>query len=287
MTGTLFVAATPIGNLEEAAPRLSHVMQTVDIIAAEDTRHSRQLAQLLGCPVQGKWVSLHKFNEAGKIAPLLASLREGANVLLVSDAGTPCISDPGYLFVQAAAAEGIMVTPVAGPSAVTVAVSVSGFPAVPFIFVGFLPRKAQELAQLPVHVCPTVVFYESPKRVAASVEALSLVFPKAQLCLCNDLTKKFERIYRGTPAEVSQQLAENPYAQKGEYAGVLYVPNQGNPTEADGDTPALSPEAHLTDTMVKTGCSLKEAVAEAAKTSAFRKNELYDAALRLKNILGA
>ena len=277
-SGTLYVVATPIGNLADISRRAMEVLSAVDIIAAEDTRTSGNLLRQLGVTHRAKWVSHHKFNERARIEALLEALRQGQSVALLSDAGTPCISDPGYLLVRAAADEGLAVVGVPGPCAAVTALSVSGFPAEGFVFVGFLPRRPAEILPL---LAPgqTLVFYESPKRIAATTALLAQHFPEAALCLCNDLSKKFEQIYRGAPAAVLAALQANPHAEKGEYTCVAVLP----PKKSDAmDEAPLSLEALLVDAMVQTGGSLKEAIQ--ALSAQHGKNALYAASLRLKEL---
>ena len=293
MSGTLYIVATPIGNLEEITPRASQVLSEVDLIAAEDTRTTGLMLNLLNIET-AKLIAYHKFNENARQNLLLEKLRTGQNIALVSDAGTPCISDPGFMLVRTAADAGIPVVGISGPCAVTVALSVSGFPAEPFLFVGFLPRKTGAIVDvlMPLSLIhgPTLVFYESPKRIAATVELLAVNFPKILLCLCNDLTKKFERIYRGTPSEVLEALQANPHTEKGEYTCVAYLPAlsqedaSAEPEENAGSAPVL--ESLLVDTMIKSNCSIKEAIQILSSNIKDKsKKEIYAASLRLKELL--
>ena len=269
----LYVVASPIGNMEEITPRALQVLADVDIIAAEDTRNTGLLLSRLG--ISGKLTAYHKFNEASKQNFILEKLQAGQNVALISDAGTPCISDPGFLLVKAAADAGVEVTGISGPCAAILSLSISGFPAEPFTFLGFLPRKSGAILDVIPHG-QTVIFYESPKRITTTMELLKSHFPLCAVCLCNDLTKKFERIYRGSPAEVLEELTANPHSEKGEYTCVLSVPPQ---IIEDESAPSL--ESLLVDVMVKSSCSLKEAI----KAIDQPKNEVYAASLRLKELL--
>jgi len=275
MPGTLYVVASPIGNLEELSPRALKVLGEADIIAAEDTRTTGHMLGKFG--IKAKLVAYHKFNELARQNFILEKLKNGENIALVSDAGTPCISDPGYLLVRAAADEGFTVVGLSGSCAVTTAISVSGFPAEPFLFVGFLPRKDGAIIKTLSRDSQTIVFYESPRRVISTVELLAEFMPEASLCLCNDLTKKYERIYRGKPSEVLEELQSNPHAEKGEYTCVLYFCAIQQIEEA------TSLESQLIDIMVKSNCSLKEAIKNLSATKP--KNEIYAASLRLKERL--
>ena len=284
MPGKLYVVATPIGNLEDMSPRAARILAEADLVAAEDTRGSGLLLDRFG--VRAKLISCHKFNERARLEPLLHALLEGRSVALISDAGTPCISDPGSLLVAAAAEAGVEVVGVSGPCAAVTALSVSGFPCRHFTFVGFLPRVKKQLHQaLAAHAesgVPVLVAYESPNRILAAMAEIAQALPDSRVCLCNDLTKRYERVYRGGPAEVLQQLEQNPGAAKGEYTVVLYC--EAPPAAQEQAQAGLSPEAALTELVVTRGLSLKEAVAVLAETSGMPKKEAYAASLRLKRL---
>jgi len=284
----LYVVATPIGNLTDMTPRAVEILNMVDMIAAEDTRHSRPLLTHFG--IKTPLYSCHAFNEAGKAAFFVQAMREGKNVALISDAGTPCISDPGYLLIRAAAEAGLPVVPVCGASAVVAALSVSGFEASRFSFIGFFPRKPrlmeEQLNEINRRGEPTV-FYESPKRIMKTMQFLAAHAPGMQVCLCNDLTKKFERTYRGTPAEVAAQLSDNPSAEKGEYACVVNPAPLAAASDDNEDTAVLSLEAQLVDIMVQQACDIKTAAALLhAQPAAPPKKIIYAAMLRVKKLLG-
>lgn len=282
--GTLSLVGTPIGNLGDMSPRALETLQNADLIAAEDTRTTAMLLEKYGI-TGAKVLPNHKFNEQNAAAGFVRDLLAGKNVALVTDAGMPCVSDPGYLLVEAAVEAGISVTAVPGPCAAVTAVAVSGFNALSFAFYGFLPRTAGEIRKVLRRVekeySPLSVFYESPNRISDTVEIIGEVLPGCRVCVCNDLTKKFERIYRGSPAEVLSQLKSNPNADKGEY--VLLLENRK--TDVREEESKLSPEALLVDRMVKEGISAKEAVALLASEKVLPKRELYDAAVRLRELL--
>jgi len=282
--GTLSLVGTPIGNLGDMSPRAVETLKNADLIAAEDTRTTAMLLEKYGI-TGAKVLPNHKFNEGNAAYGFVQDLLQGRNVALVTDAGMPCVSDPGYLLVEAAVKAGITVTAVPGPCAAVTAVAVSGFNALSFAFYGFLPRTAGEIRKVLRRVekeySPLSVFYESPNRITDTVELVGEVLPGCRVCVCNDLTKKFERIYRGTPGEVLEQLKSNPNAAKGEY--VLLI-ERGKAEEGTG-AEKLSPEALLVDRMVKEGISSKEAVALLASEKVLPKRELYDAALRLRELL--
>jgi 16S rRNA (cytidine1402-2'-O)-methyltransferase len=284
MTGTLFIVGTPIGNLGDMSPRAVETLQNADLIAAEDTRTAAMLLEKFGI-TGAKILPNHKFNEGNAAYGFVQDLLQGKTIALVTDAGMPCVSDPGYLLVEAAVAAGVPVTAVPGPCAAVTAVAVSGFNALSFAFYGFLPRTAGDIRKVLRRVekeySPLSVFYESPNRITDTVELVGEVLPDFWVCVCNDLTKKFERIYRGTPEQVLEQLKSNPNASKGEYVLLL----ERSKTEQKEDTAKLSPEALLVDRMVKDGVSAKEAVALLTAEKVLPKRELYDAALRLRELL--
>lgn len=282
--GVLHVVAVPIGNLGDITARALETLESVDIIAAEDTRVS--LVLLRHFHIQTKIISYHKFNEQNKSDALILQMQAGASCALISDAGTPCISDPGAILVGKAVAAGIPVTGVPGPCALAAALSVAGFPINSFAFYGFFPKGAgviKALNYVKADSPNSAVFYESPLRIIDTIKAISTVFPNAQLCLCNDLTKKFELLYRGAPIVVLDALKKNPNAHKGEYTLVF---NKNTEIVEAGEV-ELSPEAILVDVMVANNCDLKTAVslAYSKHKRRFAKKELYSASLRLKNLL--
>ncbi|MCC6943071.1 MAG: 16S rRNA (cytidine(1402)-2'-O)-methyltransferase [Thermomicrobiales bacterium] len=205
--GTLYVVATPIGNLEDLSDRARRVLNEVALIASEDTRHTGLLLQRLGitCPQ----LSLHAFNEASRVSQLLEALSSG-DVALVSDAGTPGISDPGAMLVHEAAEAGFAVVPVPGPSALSAAMSISGFPASDVLFTGFLPRKAGERATRLRHALAlgvAVYFFEAPGRVVSTLRELAEIDPDRIVIVCRELTKLHEEIVRGSAACVAADFA--------------------------------------------------------------------------------
>jgi 16S rRNA (cytidine1402-2'-O)-methyltransferase len=284
-TGTLYVVATPIGNLSDMTPRAVQTLSEVDLVAAEDTRHSRTL--FAHFKIKTPLFSCHAFNEEKKGDFFIRALLEGKNVALICDAGTPCISDPGYRLIRLAADADIQIVPVCGANAAVGALSVCGFDATRFAFIGFWPRNKKEqeetLSRISLWAFP-VVFYESPKRIMKTLSSFQKPYPDTKICLCNDLTKKFERIYRGTPHEVTALLAENPDAQKGEYTCVvMFEPIDKN--EKIQPEPDISLEALLTDLMIKENCDLKTAAAYLHTLLPDKpKKEIYAATLRLKGL---
>lgn len=220
MSGTLYVVATPIGNLEDLTLRALRVLREVDLIAAEDTRRTRTLLTRFG--VTTPVTSYFEHNKRRKGPEIIRLLREGNSVALVTDAGTPGISDPGFLLVEEARAAEIRVVPVPGPSAVAAALSVAGTPADRFVFEGFLPtkrgRKTSRLAALR-DMEMTVVLYESPHRVLSTLEAIREVFGEVELVVARELTKQFEEIRRGSPSAHLAHFQER--AVKGEFTLVI------------------------------------------------------------------
>jgi len=263
-------------------------LQFVDKAAAEDTRHSRVLFTHFN--IKTPLHACHAFNEEKKGDFFVRLLLAGENIALISDAGTPCISDPGYRLISRAAQAGIEVVPVCGASAVVAALSVSGFDASQFTFIGFWPRKKKEQTEaiqaLITRQHPTV-FYESPQRITKTLAQLTEADPEALLCLCNDLTKKFERTYRGTACEISDEISENPNAKKGEYTCVILPTTikKAPPAEISSEGEALSLEAQLVDLMVRQDCDVKSAAQHLRdKFPKYSKKEIYGAMLRLKDL---
>ena len=216
----LFLVATPIGNLEDVTHRALRVLAEVDIVAAEDTRHTRRLLERYG--VAARLVSLFEHNERARVSKLLAELQAGRSVAVVTDAGSPAVSDPGYPLVRAAVEAGVPVVSIPGPSAVVAALQISGLPTDAFTFVGFLPvksaarrRRLESLAERP----ETIVAFESPHRIEACLEDLEAVWGERPIALARELTKLHEEVLRGTAAEVRAALV--PERRRGEMALVL------------------------------------------------------------------
>ena len=207
--GVLYVVATPIGNMGDFTARAVNVLGKVSLVAAEDTREARRIFTRYG--LQTSLTSFFEHNEVRKLPEILQYLEQGKNVALISDAGTPLISDPGYRLVRAAQERGIPVVPVPGPSAVMAALSVAGLPTDRFLFVGFLPRKAgkrrKELERLS-EVPYTLVLFESPHRLVKTLQDLGNTFGDRTVVLCRELTKAYEEILRGTPEELLETLED-------------------------------------------------------------------------------
>ena len=237
--GTLYVVATPIGRIVDISVRAVKVLEGVDLIAAEDTRRSYILLNILG--IRKEVISNQKFNEHRKTEQFLTALRDGKSIAVISDAGTPCISDPGNELIKRAIEEGFPVIPVPGACAAVSGVSASGFDLTSFMFCGFFPKenteRKEEGERILSGVTRTFIYYESPKRILKTVGYLAEKFPEARLCLCNDLTKTHERFYRGNTAEVAAELNANPNAEKGEFTLILEMP----PKKKDQDEEAAPP----------------------------------------------
>ncbi len=285
--GTLYIVATPIGNSQDMSPRGRKILSEVDIIAAEDTRRSMVLLGKL--EIRNKLVSNHKFNEYGKAKYFIGEMLAGKSVAVITDAGTPCISDPGNELIRAAVEAGIRVVGVPGCCAAVTALSISGFDLSSFMFYGFFPRENAErrrlLEKLRRGDTRTFALYESPKRIMELVEFFIDADAKCRMCLCNDMTKLHEMSFRGTPAEVREQLLAKGSYDKGEYAVIVeidedYVFNKVEHT--------VSAEAMLVDAMVAGGVTAKEAVSAvmADENNSYSKNELKAAALNLKRLFG-
>jgi 16S rRNA (cytidine1402-2'-O)-methyltransferase len=270
----LVLAATPLGDSRDASPRLRAALAVADVVAAEDTRRLRALAAALGVPVRGRVVSHYDAVEATRLPRLLADVRAGRTVLVVSDAGMPAVSDPGYRLVVAAAAEGLPVTCLPGPSAVTTALVLSGLPVERFCFEGFAPRREGErrrwLATLRTEP-RAVVFFEAPHRLDDTLRAaVDVLGGERAAAVCRELTKKHEEVRRGTLAELAAGAEADPV--RGEVTVVLA-----------GAAPAPAPEVGslvgAVRERVADGERLKDAAAAVAQATGVPKRELYNAAL--------
>lgn len=280
---TLFVVATPIGNLSDVSERMLDTLRQVSLIAAEDTRVTGNLLRHFG--ITTPTTSLHRHNEAGKASGIIGRMcAEGIDVALVSDAGTPAVSDPGHLLVQEAIGQGMDVIPIPGPSAVIAAVSISGFDAREMTFYGFLPREHGDLVKKLRAIAAeatVAVVYESPHRVVDLFRAIVEVMPTCPACACCDLTKRYEKTLHGTADVVLAALEANPKTNKGEYCVVLNVGSLER--ESEDKIPAVSLEARLFDCVFQ-GQSPQEAVALLV-AQGVRKNDAKRAMLRLRNYL--
>jgi len=314
----LYVVATPIGNLSDISERALHVLRSVALIAAEDTRRSRPLLVHFG--IKTPLVSYHKHNEQKRSAELVGKMHsEGVDIALVSDAGTPCISDPGATLVAEARLAGMEVEAIPGASALTAALSASGFCGTAFSFHGFIPRTKKGRSALYQAIKSadiiTHVMFEAPGRIVASLSELAAALPEYQAFVVNDISKFHERSYTGDVAAVAREVSTNEKAGLGEYVIIvqrgegeaassrnLSDPSSRNlPTPSSRNLPTpssrnvlmrdplcvadhISLEALLVDIMLSQNCSLKEAVNILGAEKGISKNEAYKASLRLKEM---
>ena len=283
----VYVVATPIGNLDDMTPRARHVLANVDVIAAEDTRETRKLLNHFG--IQGKrLLSYHDFGETERAEQLVRETYErGASLALVSDAGTPCISDPGYRLVAAAKARGIKVHPIPGPSALTALASAAGLPSDRLLFIGFPPTKPQalrtEIASWAA-ARASVVFFESTRRLERTLMAVREIYPEARVAIGRELTKLYEEIETVSVADALAWLATHP-TLKGE-ASVMVAPGatEAQVALASGEE-RLSPDelVQRASREFKSGATLKELL-QKYRDVGLRRAELYDLLLRAKDL---
>ncbi|MFI7704569.1 16S rRNA (cytidine(1402)-2'-O)-methyltransferase [Nonomuraea sp. NPDC049480] len=269
--GRLVLAGAPIGQAGDVSPRLREVLGSADVVAAEDTRRLRRLASDLGVEIAGRVVSYYDQNEAARAQELLETLKEGRTVVVITDAGMPGVSDPGYRLTRLAVDAGITVTALPGPSAVTTALAVSGLASDRFCFEGFPPRKPGERARRLTALAReerTMVFFESPHRLASSLEAMAAAFGADRpAAVCRELTKTYEEVRRGGLGELAAWAAPGV---KGEITVVVagHAPGAGEP-----DLDGLVAEV---DRRVAEGAQRKLAIADVAKEAGVPKRELYE-----------
>jgi len=275
-TGTLYIVATPIGNLDDITARALKVLQQVDLVAAEDTRHSAQLLSHFG--IQTKLLSYHDFNERESDQILINHLLSGKNIALISDAGTPLINDPGYRVVRSAHQHALRVVPVPGPSALICALSAAGLPTDKFVFEGYPPERhtarLRYLEQLRDEK-RTIIFYETPHRIAGFIDDAVVVFGiERQATIAREMTKKFESICNLSLGELQNQIHSNKIPQKGEFVVLV----QGAPD----NVMEYSPELERILGLMLNELPLKQAAALTSKITGINKNELYDLGLKLQ-----
>ncbi|WP_431993451.1 16S rRNA (cytidine(1402)-2'-O)-methyltransferase [Streptomyces albogriseolus] len=282
MTGTLVLAGTPIGDISDAPPRLAEELAGADVVAAEDTRRLRRLTQALGVTPKGRVVSYFEGNETARTPELVEELAGGARVLLVTDAGMPSVSDPGYRLVAAAVERDIRVTAVPGPSAVLTALALSGLPVDRFCFEGFLPRKAGERLGRLREVADerrTLVYFEAPHRLDDTLAAMAEVFgAERRAAVCRELTKTYEEVRRGPLAELAAWAAEGV---RGEITVVVEGAPEKGPEEID--------DAELVRRVrvrEEAGERRKEAIAAVAAEAGLPKRQVFDAVVAAKNADG-
>ena len=277
--GTLYIVATPIGNLGDITQRALDTLQQVDKVCAEDTRNTRKLLTHFG--IQAELKALHDHNEQHKINQIKAWLDAGENIALVSDAGTPLISDPGYHLVSILGKEGYRIVPIPGASAIIAALSVAGLPTDRFTFEGFLPAKTtgRNKALLQNKQQPrTQVYYESSHRIVATINAMLEIFGEdRKVVLARELTKMYEQIFRGKLVDLQAWISDDLMHQKGEF--VLVV--EGATEQKNNDMPNCSNEELLK--ILVDELPVKQAAGLAAKLTGKKKNELYKQAMKLNN----
>jgi 16S rRNA (cytidine1402-2'-O)-methyltransferase len=270
--GVLVLAATPIGDPRDGAPRLATELASADVVAAEDTRRLRRLCADLGVTPRGAVVSYHEHNEASRTSELVQRLVAGERVVVVTDAGMPSVSDPGYRLVDAAVAAGVRVTCVPGPSAVLMALAVSGLPVDRFCFEGFLPRKAGERARVLGSLAGerrTMVFFEAPHRIDAALRAMAQAWGgDRRAAVCRELTKTYEEVRRGGLAELAEWAAEGV---RGEIT-VVVAGASPRASRVEDVLPGIQER-------VAAGERLKDVCADVAGTTGLSKKVLYDAAV--------
>ena len=273
----LYIVATPIGNLSDFSFRAVEILKSVDLIAAEDTRHARLLLQHYG--IDTRLVSVHDHNEARVAPQLIKQIQEGLNIALISDAGTPLLSDPGMPLVRLAKQSGVVVSPIPGPSAVIAALSASGLPVNQFTFEGFAPRTAtarRSWFQERLTNSSTWVFYESSHRILASMIDLAAIFPANRLiCIARELTKLHETIVKATVEEMVTLLQTDKNMLKGEFVVIV----AGATREDSNDE--VEQQLRILKILLKE-CSLKTAVSLAVEITGAKRKQLYQMALDLK-----
>ncbi|MGW0842469.1 16S rRNA (cytidine(1402)-2'-O)-methyltransferase [Streptomyces sp. NPDC002787] len=278
MTGTLVLAGTPIGDIADAPPRLAEELSGADVVAAEDTRRLRRLTQALGVQPVGRIVSYFEGNEAARTPELVEALVGGARVLLVTDAGMPSVSDPGYRLVAAAVEKDIRVTAVPGPSAVLTALALSGLPVDRFCFEGFPPRKAGERLGRLREVAEerrTLVYFEAPHRLEATLTAMAEVFgAERRAAVCRELTKTYEEVRRGPLGELAEWAAAGV---RGEITVVVEGAPEKGPEELDAEE--LVRRVRVRE---EAGERRKEAIAAVAVEAGVPKREVFDAVVAAK-----
>ena len=274
--GRLYVVATAIGNLEDMTARAVRILREVDLIAAEDTRHSRPLLDHYG--IAKPMTSYHEHNESAKTELLIRKLESGCSVALISDAGTPCISDPGYRLVQAARQRGIPVVAVPGPSAIMAALSVGGLPTDRFAFHGFFPRKRQQAESVLRQIAGwggTHIFFESPSRLLTTLRIMDHILPDAEVAVARELTKMFEEVITGTAGGVAGRLAAS--GVKGECVLLLHM---GKVETVGGHLTPEQLHERVLAIMKGENLSKRDAVRRVAEELHLPRNQVYEAATK-------
>ena len=275
--GTLYVVATPIGNLEDMTPRAIRILSEVDLIAAEDTRHSGKLLKHFG--IEAKTEALHEHNERSQVPRLIDILQAGKSIAFITDAGTPLVSDPGFHLVRSARQAGLTVIPVPGACAAIAALSAAGLPSDRFVFEGFPPAKsaARRAVFEKLHEeARTLIFYESPHRILESLKEMTEIFgPEREAVLARELTKQFETVRSGTLTELSEWVNRDPHQQLGEFVILIHgVPR--------AEREAVDEDAERVLRILLEELPVSQAAALAAKITGLKKNRLYEYELNLK-----
>ena len=280
--GTLYVVATPIGNLNDMTKRAIDTLKDVDYILAEDTRQTLKL--LSHFDIKNKLVSYHKFNEEKKSSSIIDDLKEEKNIALVSDAGTPCISDPGYVIVKKARENNINVLTIPGCSAIIAALSTGGLDTSSFTFYGFVPTekklKKELFNKIKKSDVKTKIVYESPKRILSFLNELQEEIPDAFVCVCSELTKIHEKYFYGIVNDVYNEINKDINNQKGEF--VILISNEKEEVKED----SISIESLILNEIINNRCSIKEAVNSLNnKNKNLSKKDIYNAGINLKSIM--
>ena len=276
MTGTLFIVATPIGNLDDITFRAFEVLKNVDFVLAEDTRHSKKLLSHLD--ISKRIRAFHEHNEREKTKAIISEIYSGKSIALISDAGTPLISDPGYFLVAQAKKEGLKVVPIPGPTALITALSASGLASDSFTFLGFLPSKQTARIKLLTGLAgrtETIIFYESPKRVLATLTDMQTIFGDSrEVCLAKELTKAFETIHTGSIPNLIEYLTIDQNHQKGEFVILISATNKIDLAEAEIQLDSLLP-------ILCAEMGTSKAAKIAAKITGIDKKKCYKRAMDL------
>ena len=280
--GILYVVGTPIGNLSDMSERAINTLKNVDLIACEDTRTSSVL--LKHFDINKKLVSYHKFNEKEKSSSLIQDLLSDKDIALITDAGCPCISDPGYILVKDAIEHNIEVISIPGPSAVITSLMCSGMDTSSFSFYGFLDREKkkmkEELSNIKNAPSNLSVIYESPKRIINTLEIINEILDNPNICLCNDLTKKFEKKYYGRVSDVLNTLHNNPNTELGEYVLIIEKSHEERRETKEENTIV----SLIVNEMIKNKITMKDAIKVVSEKYHYNKNIVYDASLNLKKL---
>lgn len=276
--GTLYVVATPVGNLDDMTFRAIAILKQVDLIAAEDTRHSMKLMTHFG--IATRLISCHEHNESDKTPMFVSHLKNGLNIALISDAGTPTISDPGYHLIRAAAKEKIRILPVPGCCAAMAGLCVSGLPTDAFYFSGFLPKKSQKIQQALEQIKSqkaTLIFYESPRRIKSLIEAMIQVLGDREACLAREITKLHEEYVRGSLSHILAALNQKETI-KGEC--MLFVQGCGD-EKKNLDDKAL--DEIVREKLITSTLRTSELARQLSRDTGFPKNQIYEMILRLRS----